>query len=202
MFENFSIVTEGIVNVSDGVGRVRLGARSGLVIERALYGTIAGCSSAVKSKEEEDDDEECMNVTIALQFQVRDSSLELPETCQNLNSWDLQILVSIEYQENVVVVMHLQENRFVLSWTTHMKRNGIAMSVRKPFRWYFRIVLRLVWVMWMIILSISGCCLIILSPIETDPWTTVRKKNLKAFDINSTLWSTIPTHSTKQAVAA
>lgn len=48
------------------------------MIERALYGTIAGCSSAVKSKEEEDDDEECMNVTIALQFQVRDSSLELP----------------------------------------------------------------------------------------------------------------------------
>ena len=79
MFENFSIVTEGIVNVSDGVGRVRLGARSGLVIERALYGTIAGCSSVVKrSNDDDDDDKECMNVTIALQFQVRDSSLELP----------------------------------------------------------------------------------------------------------------------------
>ena len=81
LFENFSIVSEGAVNVSDGIGRVRLGARSGLVIERALYGTIAGCSSVVAKRRDDDDDdedEECMNVTIALQFQVKDSSLELP----------------------------------------------------------------------------------------------------------------------------
>jgi len=74
------IVSEGHVKVSEGMGRIRLGARSGLVIECALYGTIAGCSGAVNRKRREDDEEEqeCLDVTIALQFQVRDSRLELP----------------------------------------------------------------------------------------------------------------------------